>query len=153
MSQPAASSDLDTLRQILFGADIARLQQAIGDDRQATQVRAAELEQRLERTVNQLEGRVGARLEEVSQGVTAQLDELSRRQQAHAERVTQLLDQVMAELTRRTDTLTSETKTGIEELRSRVADLDRRKLSVTDFGSSLAALGQRFAAGGGQGSP
>ncbi len=153
MSQPAASSDLDTLRQILFGADVARLQQALGDARQSSQVRAAELEQRLERAVTELERRVGAQLEEVSQRVTAQLDELSRRQQAHAERVTQLLDQVMAELTRRTDTLTAETKTGIEELRSRVADLDRRKLGVTDFGSSLAALGQKFASGGGQASP
>ncbi len=153
MSQPAASSDLDTLRQILFGSDVARLQQALGDDRQASQVRAAELEQRLERAVNELERRVGGQLDDVTQRVTAQLDELSRRQQAHAERVTQLLDQVMAELTRRTDTLTTETKAGIEELRTRVADLDRRKLGVTDFGSSLAALGQRFASGGGQGSP
>jgi DNA anti-recombination protein RmuC len=128
-------SDLDTVRQILFGADLARLEQALADDRQQAAARLGEQEQRLER-----------RLDELSQKVTAQLDELSRRQQAHADRVTQLLDQVMAELTRRADALGTEARAGLEELRAKVSDLERRKLNVADFGSSLATLGQRFSA-------
>ena len=85
-------------------------------------------------------------MDELAQRVTAQLDDLSRRQQAHADRVTQLLDQVMAELTRRVDGLLAETRARVDELKAKAADLERSKLSVTDFGSSLAALGQRFTA-------
>lgn len=128
-------SDLDTVRQILFGADLARLEQSLADDRQQGAARLGELDQRVER-----------RLEELSEKVTAQLDDLSRRQQAHADRVTQLLDQVMAELSRRADTLSAETRAGLDELRAKAADLERRKLNVADFGSSLSTLGQRFAA-------
>jgi uncharacterized protein YoxC len=105
---------LDTIRQILFGAELARLEQAMAEGREK---------------------------------VTSQLEDLSRRQQAHADRVTQLLDQVMAELTRRTDALTTETKAGLEELRSRMAEIERRKLNVAEFGASLAALGQKYASG------
>ena len=85
-------------------------------------------------------------MEEMAQRVSAQLDDLSRRQQAHADKVTQLLDQVMAELTRRAEALQTETRTGLDELRARAAELERRKLNVADFGSSLATLGQRFSA-------
>ena len=85
------------------------------------------------------------KLDEMNQRVTAQLEELARKQQAHADKVTQLLDQVMAELARRTDALTAETKAGFDELRARAGELERRKLNVSDFGASLAALGQRFA--------
>ncbi|MBI1722438.1 MAG: hypothetical protein HYR48_00850 [Gemmatimonadetes bacterium] len=137
-------SELDTVRQILFGADMARLDQALTNDRQAAATRTAELEQRVDRSLAELERRIERKIDEMSQRVTAQLDDLSRRQQAHAERVTQLLDQVMAELARRADSLQAETRAGLEELRAKAADLDRRKLSVADFGSSLATLGQRF---------
>lgn len=85
-------------------------------------------------------------MDEISQRVTTQLEDLARRQQAHADRVTQLLDQVMAELSRRTDALTAETKAGFEEIKARAAELERRKLNVADFGASLAMLGQKFAA-------
>lgn len=143
---PGTGSDLDTVRQVLFGADLARLEQALATDRQAAAARTQELEARLERGLRELEQRVERRLEEVSQRVSAQLEDLSRRQQAHADKVTQLLDQVMAELSRRTDALTAETRAGFEELKARAADLERRKLNVSDFGASLAMLGQRFAA-------
>lgn len=146
MTQPTGASDIDSVRQLLFGAEVARLEQALSNDRQAAAARATDLEQRLERELRELEQRVERRLEEVSQRVSAQLEELSKRQQTHADRVTQLLDQVMAELSRRTDTLTAETRAGFEELKARAADLERRKLNVADFGASLAMLGQRFAA-------
>ncbi|MBI4541554.1 MAG: hypothetical protein HY705_00815 [Gemmatimonadetes bacterium] len=141
MTQPSGSApaDLDTIRQILFGADLARLEQTLASDAQAASARSAELERRMER-----------RLDELAQRVTAQLDDLSRRQQAHADRVTQLLDQVMAELTRRTDSLHAETRVSLEELKAKTAELERRKLSIADFGSSLATLGQRFTAASGE---
>jgi tetrahydromethanopterin S-methyltransferase subunit G len=138
---------LDTIRQILFGAEIARLEQAMAADREAAQRRVSDLEQKVEHAHADLEQRVSRRLEELSQKVTSQLEDLSRRQQAHADRVTQLLDQVMAELTRRTDVLTGETKAGLEELRARMGELERRKLNVAEFGASLAALGQKYASG------
>jgi len=119
------SSDLDTVRRLLFGAEVSRLEAAHG-----------EMEQRFEK-----------RLEELSQRVTSRLDELARLQQGHAEKVTQLLDQVMSELSRRSDSMASETRASLEELKSRLADLDRRKLNAADFGSSLAMLGQRLASG------
>lgn len=136
MTQPSGSGpgDLDTIRQILFGADLARLEHDLANDRRTA------LEQ-----LGDLERRMGQRLDELAQRVTAQLDDLSRRQQAHAERVTQLLDQVMAELTRRVDGLLTETRARLDELKSKTAELERRKLNVADFGASLAALGQRFA--------
>jgi len=126
LTQPSGTSpsDLDTVRQVLFGADVARLDRSLAD-----------LERRIERKIDEMSQRVGA-----------QLEDLSRRQQAHAERVTQLLDQVMAELTRRAETLETETHAGLEELRTKAAELERRKLNVADFGSSLATLGQRFSA-------
>jgi hypothetical protein len=94
-------------------------------------------------------------MDELSQRVATQLEDLSRRQQAHADRVTQLLDQVMAELTRRAEALQAETRTGLDELRARAAELERRKLNAADFGASLATLGQRFSGAseeGGRGS-
>ena len=136
MTQPTGSpADLTTLRQILFGSDLARLEGRDGD-----------IERKAEQSLAELERRLEARLAELSSRLSAQLDELSQRQQAHAERATQLLDQVMAELTRRGDTLSAETRAGLEEMRAKVAELERRKLNVADFGASLATLGQRFAA-------
>lgn len=149
MTQSGTPSDLDSIRQILFGAELKRLEQVLAADRQAASSRASEMEQKVDKAFAALEQRVDRRLEELSHRVTAQLDDLSKRQQAHADKVTQLLDQVMAELSRRTETLTTETRSGLEELRARAADLDKRKLNVAEFGSSLAALGQRFATGGG----
>jgi exonuclease VII large subunit len=133
VTQPSGPGDLDTLRQILFGAELARIERDLAADRRTAQEQATDLERR-----------IGQRMDELAQRVTAQLDDLSRRQQAHADRVTQLLDQVMAELTRRVDGLVAETRARVDELKSKAADLERSKLSVTDFGSSLAALGQRF---------
>ena len=133
MTQPSGPGDLDTIRQILFGAELGRIERDLAADRQAAQGQAADLERR-----------IGQRMDELAQRVTAQLDDLSRRQQAHADRVTQLLDQVMAELTRRVDGLVAETRARVDELKAKAADLERSKLSVADFGSSLAALGQRF---------
>jgi hypothetical protein len=148
MTQPSGpGSDLDTIKQILFGADARRLEQAVADARHEAGARDAELEQRLGRAFAELERTVGARLDEFSQKVTAQLEELSRRQEAHAQRVTQLLDQVMAEVARRGEAQASETRAALDEVRARLGDLERRKLNVTDFGNSLAALGQRFVSG------
>lgn len=148
MTQPP-SSDLDSIRQILFGADLGRIEQTLTADRQQAAARSAEFEQKVDRAFTTLEQRVERRLEELSQRVSSQLDELSKRQQAHADRVTQLLDQVMAEMARRTDALTAETKAGLEELRARAGQLEKTKLGVADFGASLAALGQRFGGGAG----
>ena len=135
MTQPSGSGpgDLDTIRQILFGAEVARIEREMAAGKRAAEEQLAELERR-----------IGQRMDELSQRVTAQLDDLSRRQQAHADRVTQLLDQVMAELTRRVDGLVAETRAKLDELKAKAADLEKSKLSVADFGSSLAALGQRF---------
>ena len=140
MTQPTGSGpgDLDTLRQILFGAEAARIERDMAADRRAAQEQLADLERRL-----------GQRMDELAQRVTAQLDDLSRRQQAHADRVTQLLDQVMAELTRRVDGLLAETRARVDELKAKIADLERTKLNAGDFGASLAALGQRFSGGSG----
>lgn len=137
MTQPSGSGpgDLDTIRQILFGAELARVERDLAADRRTAQDQATDLERR-----------IGQRMDELAQRVTAQLDDLSRRQQAHADRVTQLLDQVMAELTRRVDGLLAETRARVDELKAKAADLERSKLSVTEFGSSLAALGQKFSA-------
>jgi len=135
VTQPAGSpADLATVRQVLFGAEVARLDN-----------RDADIERKVEQDLAELERRLEARLAELSQRLAAQLDDLSRRQQAHADRVTQLLDQVMAELTRRADTLTTETRAGLEDVRTKLGELERRKLNVADFGTSLATLGQRFA--------
>ena len=138
MTKPEASSsqELDTVRQLLFGAEAARLEEQIAADRQAS---AAQLQD--------LERRMGERLDELSRRVTAQLDDLSRRQQQHADRVTQLLDQVMAQLGQRVETLVNETRSKIEEIQQRTSELERRKLSVADFGNTLATLGQRFTEG------
>lgn len=135
VTQPAGSGpgELDKLRQIVFGEESARLERELANDRRAALEQLAEAERRM-----------GQRVEELAQRVTAQLDDLSRRQQAHAERVTQLLDQVMAELTRRVDGLVTETRARLDEMKARTAELERRKLNVADFGSSLASLGQRF---------
>jgi exonuclease VII large subunit len=135
VTQPSGSGpgDLDTLRQILFGAEVARFERDMAADRRTAQDQLADLERR-----------IGQRVDELAQRVTAQLDDLSRRQQAHADRVTQLLDQVMAELTRRVDGLLAETRARVDEVKAKAAELERSKLSVTEFGSSLAALGQRF---------
>ncbi len=137
MTQPSGSGsgDLDTIRQILFGAELARVERDLATDRRTAQDQATDLERR-----------IGQRMDELAQRVTAQLDDLSRRQQAHADRVTQLLDQVMAELTRRVDGLLAETRARVDELKVKAAELERSKLSVTEFGSSLAALGQKFSA-------
>jgi hypothetical protein len=153
VTQPSAPSDLDSIRQILFGADLGRLEQSLAGDRQQNAARASEFEQKVDRAFTALEQRVDRRLEEMNQRVSAQLDELSKRQQAHADKVTQLLDQVMAELARRTDALTAETRAGFDELRTRATELDRRKLNVTEFGASLAALGQRFSNAAGDETP
>jgi cell division protein ZapA (FtsZ GTPase activity inhibitor) len=153
VTQPPSNNDLDAVRQILFGAELKRLEQELADGRQQSGARAAEFEQKVDRAFTALEQRVEKRLDELSQRVSAQLDDLSKRQQAHADKVTQLLDQVMAELTRRTDALTAEARAGFDELRSRSTELERRKLNVAEFGASLAALGQRFSASGGEESP
>jgi DNA anti-recombination protein RmuC len=143
VTKPEATSphEIDTVRQLLFGAEVRRLEEQIGADRDAA---AAHLQD--------LERRVGERLEELSRRVTAQLDDLSRRQQQHADRVTQLLDQVMAQLGQRVETLVGETRSRLDELQQRTAEVERRKLSVADFGATLATLGQRFTEGG-KGSP
>ena len=137
MTQPSGSGpgDLDTIRQILFGAEVARVERDMAADKRSAQEQAADLERR-----------IGQRMDELAPRVTAQLDDLSRRQQAHADRVTQLLDQVMAELTRRVDGLLAETRQKVDELKAKAGELDKRKLNVVDFGASLAALGQRFSA-------
>ena len=145
---PSQSSDLDAVKRLLFGADITRIEQVVEEHRQAMQSRVGDAEQRGERALAELEQKVERRLDELSQRVTARLDELARLQQGHAEKVTQLLDQVMSELSRRTDALTSETRAGLDDLKSRTADLERRKLNAADFGSSLAMLGQRLASSG-----
>jgi DNA anti-recombination protein RmuC len=139
--EASPSQELDTVRQLLFGAEAARLEEKVAADRQAA---AAQLQD--------LEHRMGERLDELSRRVTAQLDDLSRKQQQHADRVTQLLDQVMAQLGQRVETLVNETRSKMDEIQQRTAELERRKLSVADFGSTLAALGQRFTEGS-KGSP
>lgn len=134
MTQPSGSpADLTTVRQILFGSDLARLD-----------ARDTDIERKAEQSIAELERRLEARLAELSHRLSAQLEELSQLQQAHAERATQLLDQVMAELTRRGDALAGELRAGVEEMRARTAELERRKLNIADFGASLATLGQRF---------
>lgn len=135
-------ADLETIRKLLFGAEVARLERELAEGRRAGLEQLADVERR-----------VGQRLDELAQRVTLQLDELSRKQQAHAEKVTQLLDQVMAELTRRVDALLAETRARVDELKAKTAELERRKLNVADFGASLATLGQRFAGDSGPESP
>jgi DNA anti-recombination protein RmuC len=129
-AEGSPAKELDTLRQLLFGAEVARLEEKLATDRS-----------------------VSAALDDLSRRVTAQLDDLSRRQQQHADRVTQLLDQVMAQLGQRVETLVGETRTRLDEMQQRTSELERRKLSVADFGSTLATLGQRFAAEANQGGP
>jgi len=131
--EASPSQELDTVRQLLFGAEAVRLEERIAADRQAASAQLQDLERRM-----------GERLDELSRRVTAQLDDLSRRQQQHADRVTQLLDQVMAQLGQRVETLVSETRSKMDEIQQRTSELERRKLSVADFGSTLATLGQRF---------
>jgi BMFP domain-containing protein YqiC len=58
----------------------------------------------------------------------------------------------MAQLGQRVETLVGETRARLDELQQRSAELERRKLSVADFGATLATLGQRFSEGG-KGSP
>jgi hypothetical protein len=145
---PSQTSDLDSVRRLLFGAEVSRIEQLVEEGRQSLTSRVTDAEQRGERALAELEQRVERRLDDLAQRVTTRLDELARLQQGHAEKVTQLLDQVMAELTRRTDTLTSETRAGLEELTARATELERRKLNAADFGSSLAMLGQRLASTG-----
>ena len=141
MTQPEESAkNLDTIRQIFFGAEVARMEEKMATDRAGM---AAQLQD--------LERRTTERLDELSRRVTAQLDDLSRRQQQHADRVTQLLDQVMAQLGQRVETLVNETRAKLEEIQQRTAELERRKLSVADFGATLATLGQRFTGEGNQG--
>jgi hypothetical protein len=142
------SSDLDSIRRLLHGAEISRVEQLIEEGRQNALARVSDVEQRGDRALTDLEQRFERRFEELSQRVTSRLDELARLQQGHADKVTQLLDQVMAELSRRSDALAAETRASFEELRARAADLDRRKLNAADFGSSLATLGQRLASSG-----
>lgn len=143
MTQPEGSSsqDLEKIRQLLYGAELARVEEKIAADRTAAAAQMQDLERRM-----------GERLDELSRRVTAQLDDLSRRQQQHADRVTQLLDQVMAQLGQRVETLVGETRMRLDEIQQRTAELERRKLSVADFGATLATLGQRFTGEGGQGS-
>jgi hypothetical protein len=138
VTKPEASSmhEIDTVRQLLFGAEAKRLEEQMAADRATAATQMQDLERR-----------VGERLEELARRVTAQLDDLSRRQQQHADRVTQLLDQVMAQLGQRVETLVGETRARMEELQQRTAELERRKLSVADFGATLATLGQRFTEG------
>jgi DNA anti-recombination protein RmuC len=138
--------DLDSIRRILFGADLQRLEQALAGDRDAFLRRVGDTEQKVDKAFQDLEGRVNQRLEELGQKVSAQLEDLARRQQAHADRVAQLMDQVMAELTRRSEAMAAETKAGLDEMRARTVELERRKLNVAEFGASLASLGQRFSA-------
>jgi DNA anti-recombination protein RmuC len=147
VTQLPGNADLDAVRRILFGADVARLEQVLEEMKGQTAARTTEMEARATGGMQDLDRRVQQRLDELTQRVTAQLDDLSRRQQAHAEKVTQLLDQVMAELSRRTDQLQGETRSGLEEVKGKVADLEKRKLNASDFGGTLALLGQRFAAG------
>jgi len=136
----STSRDLDTVRQLLFGAEVARLEETMAANRASA---AAELQD--------LERRTGERLDELARKVTAQLDDLSRRQQQHADRVTQLLDQVMAQLSQRIEALVAESRSRLDAVEQRTAELERRKLSVADFGATLATLGQRFTGEAGQG--
>jgi hypothetical protein len=53
----------------------------------------------------------------------------------------------MAQLGQRVETLVNETRSKMDEIQQRTAELERRKLSVADFGSTLATLGQRFSEG------
>lgn len=133
---------------MLFGAEMARIEQSMEEARQHAQTRIADAEQRGERAQSELEQRIDRKMDELSQRVTSRLDELARLQQGHAEKVTQLLDQVMTELSRRTDALTAETRAGLEELKTRAADIERRKLNAVDFGSALSQLGQKWSASG-----
>jgi len=141
VTQPEGSTtrDLDTVRQLLFGSDVARLEETMTANRASA---AAELQD--------LERRTAERLDELARRVAAQLDDLSRRQQQHADRVTQLLDQVMAQLGQRIEALVAESRSRLDAAEQRTAELERRKLSVADFGATLATLGQRFAGEGGQ---
>ena len=147
MTSPS-QSDLDSIRRMLFGAEMARIEQSLEEGRQQSQTRIAEAEQRGERALAELEQRVDRRLEELSQRVTSRLDELARLQQGHAEKVTQLLDQVMNELSRRTEALTAETRAGLDELKGRASDIERRKLNAAEIGAALQQLGQRLASSG-----
>lgn len=135
MTQPSTSptQDLDALRQIVFGAEAARLEERIG----AVQHEAST-------DVRDLECRVGDRLDDLGKRLAAQQAEVARLQQEHAERVTQMLDQMLAQLGHRLDTLVEETRERLDALQQRATDLERRKLNVTDFGGTLATLGQRF---------
>ena len=53
----------------------------------------------------------------------------------------------MAQLGQRVETLVSETRSRMDEIQQRTAELERRKLSVADFGTTLATLGQRISEG------
>ncbi|HVO34218.1 MAG TPA: hypothetical protein VMT21_01560 [Gemmatimonadales bacterium] len=135
MKEPSTSpaQDLDALRQILFGAQVARLEERVGAAQQTANA-----------DVRDLERRVGDRLDDLGNRLTAQQAEVARLQQEHAERVTQMLDQMLAQLGHRLDTLVEETRERLDALQQRATDLERRKLDVTDFGGTLATLGQRF---------
>jgi DNA repair exonuclease SbcCD ATPase subunit len=132
-TSPSPVQDLDSLRQIVFGAESARLEERIG-----AVERAANAE------LHDLERRVGDRLDDLGNRMTAQQAEVARLQQEHAERVTQMLDQMLAQLGHRLDTLVAETRERLDALQQRATDLERRKLNVVDFGGTLATLGQRF---------
>ena len=134
MTQPTASTqDLDALRQILFGAEVARLDERIGAAQHAATA-----------DVHDLERRVGDRIDELTNRLAAQQADVARLQQEHAERVTQMLDQMLAQLGHRLDTLVEETRERLDALQQRATELERRKLNVADFGGTLATLGQRF---------
>jgi len=139
VTQPVTSptQDLDALREILFGAEAARLEACMAANQSAASVGLRELERR-----------VGERLDELTSRIATQQAETARLQQEHSEQVTQMLDQMLAQLGHRLDTLVTETRERLDGLQQRAAELERRKLNAADFGGTLATLGQRFAGGG-----
>ena len=139
MTQPNESpvQDLGTLRQILFGAETTRLEECINANQSAA---SAEL--------RDLERRVVERFQELATRMDTQQAETARVQQENAARVTQMLDDVLAQLGHRLDTLVTETRERMDGLQQRATELERRKLNVTDFGGTLQTLGQRFSGDG-----
>ena len=141
MTQPTTTpvQDLDTLRQILFGAETQRLEELTASNQAAAT-----------HELRQLEHRMSERLEDLAARLAAHQAETARLQVEHVERVTQMLDQMLAQLGHRLDTLVTETRERLDALQQRASDLERRKLNAADFGGTLSTLGQRFTSDNGQ---
>lgn len=129
----SASHDLDAIRHILLSGDVGRLEEKMTNGLGAAAAQLADAERR-----------AAEQMEEVSHRITAVHEEMSRRQQEHTERVTQLLEQMVSQLGRRVDTLVTETRAALDDVKQRVVEVERRKLNVADFSGTLSTLGQRF---------